>query len=106
VFIDQTRRARVRAPMHGRAARSMEEELPADPGARPDEALAARESANAVGAALARLPMKQREAFILMRFEGLGFREAAQVAGATESAIRVRAFRAYEALRAALATQV
>jgi RNA polymerase sigma-70 factor (ECF subfamily) len=39
---------------------------------------------------------------VLIRFEGLSVAEAAQVLGATEGAVKVRAFRAYEALRAAL----
>ena len=51
---------------------------------------------------LERLPMLQREAFVLIRFEGLSVIEAAQILGATEAAVKVRAFRAYEALRAAL----
>ena len=48
------------------------------------------------------LPVLQREAFILIRFEGLSVAEAAEVQGVGESAVKVRAFRAYEALRAAL----
>jgi RNA polymerase sigma-70 factor (ECF subfamily) len=47
----------------------------------------------------------QREAFVLIRFEGLSVSEAAQVLGATEAAVKIRAFRAYEALRAALDRQ-
>jgi RNA polymerase sigma-70 factor (ECF subfamily) len=38
-----------------------------------------------------------------LRFEGLSVHEAAQVLGATEGAVKLRAFRAYEALREALA---
>jgi len=49
--------------------------------------------------------MLQRDAFVLIRFEGLSVSEAAQILGATEAAVKVRAFRAYEALRAALETK-
>jgi RNA polymerase sigma-70 factor (ECF subfamily) len=55
-----------------------------------------------VQATLADLPALQRDAFTLIRFEGLSVAEAAQVLGTTEGAVKVRAFRAYEALRAAL----
>ncbi|MFO0660134.1 MAG: sigma factor-like helix-turn-helix DNA-binding protein [Polyangiaceae bacterium] len=51
------------------------------------------------------LPLAQREAFILIRYEGMSVAEAAAVVGTTESAIKLRAFRAYEALRAALGAQ-
>lgn len=46
----------------------------------------------------------RREAFILLRYEGLSVAEAAAVVGATESAVKLRAFHAYEQLRRALGT--
>ena len=49
--------------------------------------------------ALDRLPDDQREAIILNRYEGLSFAEIAEMAGVTESAVKVRAFRGYERLR-------
>ncbi len=52
--------------------------------------------------ALAQLPAAQREAIVLHRFEGLSFAEVAQVVGLTESAVKVRAHRGYEALRGLL----
>lgn len=55
-----------------------------------------------VRVALAALPEAQREAVVLHRFEGLSFAEIAEAAGVTESAVKVRAHRGYEALRAAL----
>jgi RNA polymerase sigma-70 factor (ECF subfamily) len=67
-----------------------------------DEALAARELASVVKETLASLPLEQREAFILVRFEGLSVSEVSAVVGASESSVKTRAFRAYEALRAAL----
>jgi RNA polymerase sigma-70 factor (ECF subfamily) len=52
--------------------------------------------------ALEQLPAAQREAIVLHRFEGLSFAEIAQVVGLTESAVKVRAHRGYEALRGLL----
>jgi RNA polymerase sigma-70 factor (ECF subfamily) len=51
---------------------------------------------------LARLPEAQRVAFELVKREGLSMKEAAQVLGTTVTAIKLRAHRAYVALRAAL----
>jgi RNA polymerase sigma-70 factor (ECF subfamily) len=62
----------------------------------------ARESAEIVKRTLAGMSVVNREAFILLRFEGLSVAAAAQILGATEGAVKLRAFRAYEALRAAL----
>jgi len=45
---------------------------------------------------------RKREAFVLLRYEGLSVQEAADVLGSTPTAVKLRAFRAYEALRAAL----
>ncbi len=53
----------------------------------------------AVRRALAQLPDAQREAIELHRFGGLSFAEIAEVAGVTESAVKVRAHRGYERLR-------
>jgi RNA polymerase sigma-70 factor (ECF subfamily) len=67
--------------------------------------LVARETLDLVRQELRSMPVLQREAFVLLRFEGLSVSEAAHVLGATEAAVKVRAFRAYEALRAALARE-
>lgn len=48
------------------------------------------------------LPDDQREVIMLHWFEGLSFVEIAQLVGATPGAVRVRAHRGYEALRASL----
>ena len=52
--------------------------------------------------ALAELPALQREAVVLMKLDGRSAAEAAEIAGTTEGAMRVRAHRGYEALRQAL----
>ncbi|HTJ81247.1 MAG TPA: RNA polymerase sigma factor [Polyangiaceae bacterium] len=67
-----------------------------------EQIVAARELADIVDRTLAALPPNQREAFILLRYEGLSVADAAAVLGATEGAVKLRAFHAYEALREAL----
>ena len=52
--------------------------------------------------ALARLPPAQREAFELLKIEGLSVEAGAARAGTTPGALRVRAHRAYRALKAML----
>jgi RNA polymerase sigma-70 factor (ECF subfamily) len=99
---DNARRAQARPQLRANAA---DEETPtgeAAPDDRGDEVLAARETLDIVERTLAVMPPLHREAFVLLRFEGLSVNEAAAVLGATEGAVKVRAFRAYEALREAL----
>lgn len=77
-----------------------------DPGASPeplaDEWVAAKDLARRVESVLAKLPQSQRQAFELIKNEGLSVAEAAQVLGTTVAAVKLRAHRAYEALRGAL----
>lgn len=56
----------------------------------------------AVRAALARLPESQRAVIHLHRYEGMTFPEIAAVLGTTAGAVKLRAFRGYEALRISL----
>lgn len=63
----------------------------------------ARETAALIERELQRMTLARREAFVLLRYEGLSVAEAAAVLGATESAVKLRAFHAYEAIRKALA---
>lgn len=67
-----------------------------------DDELASRETAERVRSVLAKLPETQRVAFDLLRIEGLSHDQAAQVLGTTVSAVKLRAFRAYSAIRAVL----
>ena len=53
-------------------------------------------------AALAELPDPLRQAVVLMKLEGKSVAEAAEIAGITEGAMRVRAHRGYKALRGRL----
>lgn len=100
VGLDYTRAARLRET----------ERLPSDPGPEmvdhgggdAESAAIAAQAARVVEETLARLPPAQRDAFILVRYEGLSMADAAAVLGATPTAVKLRAFRAYEALRGAL----
>ena len=49
--------------------------------------------------ALATLPAAQREAVVLTKLDGKSIAEAAEIAGTTPGAMKVRAHRGYEALR-------
>jgi RNA polymerase sigma-70 factor, ECF subfamily len=97
VFLDYERRRKVqRVVVHDdeQAARAPESAARA-----PDEAVGARRELDRVRKALESMPTSQREAFVLLRFEGLSVSEAAEVLGTTESSVKMRAFRAYEAIR-------
>ena len=69
-----------------------------DPGARSSE----RERGERVRAALDALPEPQRVVIQLHRFEGLGFAEIGRILGISEGAAKLRAFRAYRALKSRL----
>jgi RNA polymerase sigma-70 factor (ECF subfamily) len=56
--------------------------------------------------ALDRLPESQRVVIHLHRYEEMSFAEIAEVLGTTEGAVKLRAYRGYEHLRAALADLV
>lgn len=60
------------------------------------------EQTQALYARLDSLSEVQREAVMLLKVQGLSVREAAAVAGVNASTLKVRAHRAYEALREAL----
>jgi RNA polymerase sigma-70 factor (ECF subfamily) len=95
---------------HARASRSRRtEEMPegdafepVDTSADTESSAVANQAARIVERVLARLPASQREAFVLLRYESLSVQDAANVLGATPAAVKLRAFRAYEALRAEL----
>lgn len=60
------------------------------------------ELARAALDALAELPAHQREAVVLTKLDGKSVAEAAEIAGTTVGAMKVRAHRGYEALRKVL----
>lgn len=66
---------------------------------RRDELRVDPELARAALDALAALPAPQREAVVLTKLDGKTVAEAAEIAGTTVGAMKVRAHRGYEALR-------
>ena len=77
-------------------------ELASGPNSDAEATLAAMQSAGIVSQTLAAMPVANREAFVLIRYEGMSVATAAQLVGISEGALKLRAFRAYEMLRAAL----
>ncbi len=70
--------------------------------AGPDALLEAKQTAARVAAVLDGLPEGQRLAFELLKRDGLSLIEAAEILGIGVGAVKVRAHRAYEAIRAVL----
>lgn len=100
-FLDETRRRR-RAPLKltGEVAAGLASSAaPEEPGVDP-------ELLGAALAALEGLPARQREALVLTKLHGKSIKEAAEITGSTVGAMKVRAHRAYQALRKALAPRV
>lgn len=96
---------------HRHAARwaSAEEEVAvtaaASGGLAADEALDRRRREADLERALLLLPAKHREAFAMVKLEGLSIADAAAVLGITQGNVKVRVHRAAEALRTADARQ-
>jgi RNA polymerase sigma factor (sigma-70 family) len=83
--------------------RRRQEPLPAQPPAPPPEGpetvMARREAAGALGRALAQLSAEQRAVVELAFFEGLSYREVAEVVGCPENTVKTRMFHARRRLR-------
>jgi len=73
---------------------------PPDAGPDPISALEARRRWQSTRKAIAKLPDNQRAVLILVRFEGLSYRQAAEVLGITEGAVESRLFRAMRRIEA------
>jgi RNA polymerase sigma-70 factor (ECF subfamily) len=76
------------------------------PGASPAEVMARRRLAKRMTEELSRVSETDRTAFELVKFDGLSLAEAAEVLGTTANAVKLRAFRAAEVLRASLGDEV
>jgi RNA polymerase sigma-70 factor, ECF subfamily len=103
-WLDHVRAAKVRgdAPRPKGNDETPSAEVTTGPDADSEQLAIARQTAALVEEVLARLAPAQREAFVLLRYEGMSVDDAAAVLGSTPTAVKLRAFRAYEALRAAL----
>lgn len=99
LLIDQLRKQgrEVLEDDHGDSGR---ESMAPEPG--PDRLLGRRRLARRIDEELERVPPAHRAAFDLVKRDGLSLAEAAEVLGTTVAAVKLRAYRAYEALRAAL----
>jgi RNA polymerase sigma-70 factor (ECF subfamily) len=103
----RTVRGRIMAWLPGRDAEDDGEEF--DPVAQapsPDVTPARRleldEAIGALETAVAELPARQREAFLLRNFEGMDVSETAGAMGCSEGSVKTHYFRALESLRARL----
>ncbi|MFO0675797.1 MAG: RNA polymerase sigma factor [Polyangiaceae bacterium] len=100
LFLDSIRRRRFEGP-------SLDDDShvglePTDDGPSAEDRVAANELVARVDGVLATLPENQRVAYELVQRDGLSIAEAASVVGATVTAMKLRAHRAYTALRDAL----
>ena len=77
-----------------------------DPGAGPGEQAAGRELGRHITAAIGRLPMNQRTAFLLHHVHGLPLDEAAAVMGCRVGTVKSHVFRATASLREQLAPRL
>ncbi len=73
---------------------------PPDTGPDPAAALETRQRWQATRKVIAKLPDNQRAVLILARFEGLSYRQIAEVLGITEGAVESRLFRAMRRIEA------
>jgi RNA polymerase sigma-70 factor (ECF subfamily) len=100
IFFDFVRRSSVRGGAALEAASAVPHATSND--THPHQALVARELLGVVQGAIGRLCVRQREAFLMLRVEGLTAAQVARRLGTTEAAIKLRAHRASDALRAAV----
>jgi RNA polymerase sigma-70 factor (ECF subfamily) len=100
LFIDVVRRNKTRATDLVDTAVLDETNVSTNPTA--EDWLVAHETEAVIESGLAMLPSNQRDAFQLVKQEGLSIAEAASVLGITATAVKLRAHRAYVHLRAAL----
>jgi RNA polymerase sigma-70 factor (ECF subfamily) len=102
LLIDETRKSRLDGARTSdpEGYRAFENAVAGDVPA--DDQVQSSQVAKMIRRELDRLPEQQRVAFELVKHEGLTHAEAAEILGTTVTAIKLRAHRTYEALRAAL----
>lgn len=99
-FLDEVRRQkRAIVNVGGDELPEVRADLTGQTDDRRDEPRADPELLAATLDALAGLPAQQREAVVLTKLDGKSVAEAAEIAGTTIGAMKVRAHRGYEALR-------
>jgi len=96
--------ARVRLDEWRRRAKKplTEDDLDLQVPATPSELLSEQSEVARVQQALADLPESHRTVVQLHYYEGLSFKQVAEILATSEAAVKQRAFRAYERLRASL----
>ena len=111
---DWMRREKVRARVRGWLGGVREDEAdqpdpiqeaPDPHGLTPDQELVRREQAEALKGALAELPYRQQQVFMLRAWEGLSTADAARAVGCSEGSVKTHYFRAVRALRERLGDQ-
>jgi len=95
-------RNHVRAARRQRAALSRMKQEPRPATQTPEAALSDKQLADALGAALDRLPLRQRLAFTLCELEGMSAPEAAEILRVPQATVRTRLFHARKRLRRTL----
>jgi RNA polymerase sigma-70 factor (ECF subfamily) len=101
---DELRR-RYRLPPHAGEV-ELEQAEPASPGWPSHEGVDGRDQSEAVREAVQHLPESQRVVLHLHLHDELTYEQIAEVLGTTPGAVRVRASRAYDRLRAELASYI
>ena len=76
--------------------------LPDTAGREPPDHIAATRTLGSIEAALARLPLRQQQAFVLRVFDGLDVAETAQAMGCSVGSVKTHYSRALERLRETL----
>lgn len=86
------------------ATEDLDESIPtADPGHDPLAALTHQEAERAMDLAVSELPDLCREAYVLIRVEGMSYKEAAAILGVPVGTVQSRLWRATRVLQTALA---
>jgi RNA polymerase sigma-70 factor (ECF subfamily) len=83
--------------------RSLGEVVPDEEGASPDRAAHNARLRPLLTKAIESLPAEQREVFLLREYQGIGFKEIAEVTGVNENTVKSRMRYALEGLRRRLA---